>query len=238
MFSALVGGVGAATGVVAAATYAAMDPRSQLFGKTFRHGNNDRQIALTYDDGPNERDTPQLLEVLAKHSARASFFVIGKFVNARPDIIRDILKCGHAVGNHTFSHYNLLWMKPGMIAKEIDDCQKAIEDAAGNGPTLFRPPFGFRRPAVIRAAQVRRLLPVMWSATCFDWKEKTAEAIAGFAGDDIDKSGFGSVVLLHDGDHLEMGADRGLTVRATELILNKYGERGYKFVTIPQMLDA
>ena len=223
-------------GSLGVAAYAATSPRSQLFGKALCYGKNDRQIALTYDDGPNERETPRLLEILAKYSAKASFFMIGKHVEANPALAREILKQGHTVGNHTYRHPSLLWMSSEMIGEEIDRCQKAIEDATGYTPALFRPPFGARRPAVMRAAKSRKMFPVMWSATCYDWKQTTAETIAGFASNSIEKSGFGSVVLLHDGDHREMGADRGPTLQATEMILRKYRERGYDFVTVSQML--
>src|SRR5215831_7729661 len=91
------------------AGYAAMAPRSQLYGRTLTHGSDPAQMALTFDDGPNDPHTMRLLEVLARHNARATFFLIGKYVQQRPDIVRAIAAAGHEIGNHTFTHPNLIF---------------------------------------------------------------------------------------------------------------------------------
>src|SRR5690242_9013336 len=108
MLKALIGAGVAAAAV--AAGYQSMAPAGQWYGRTFVHGvEGTRQIALTYDDGPNDPHTLRLLEVLAKHDARATFFLIGQFVEHRPDIVREILQAGHAIGNHTFTHPRLIF---------------------------------------------------------------------------------------------------------------------------------
>jgi peptidoglycan/xylan/chitin deacetylase (PgdA/CDA1 family) len=236
MIAVLASVVAATAAAGGSALYAAMAPASQLFGKTICRGKNHSQIALTYDDGPNGRETPRLLELLAQRSAKATFFLVGKHVKAQPGIVRDILRQGHAIGNHTFHHANLLWLEPRRIQQELMYCQRAIEDATGHTPAYFRPPFGLRRPAVFNSARGMHLTPVMWTATCYDWKYKSAETVMKFAAKDIEKSGFGSVVLLHDGDFRTMGADRDHTLKATALIVAKYQDQGYKFVSISEMM--
>jgi peptidoglycan/xylan/chitin deacetylase (PgdA/CDA1 family) len=226
-------GAAIATGGLTA--YGAMTPRSQLFGRTFCAGTDDRQIALTYDDGPSEHTTLRLLEVLAQHSAKATFFMIGKYVKLLPHIAREIASQGHVLGNHTFSHPSLFWTSPRMVRQELEQCQKAIEDATGQTPVYFRPPFGARRPDVLRTARALKLIPVMWTATCFDWSPNDAEDVYTRATRDIEKKGFGSVVLLHDGGHLAMDADRSHTVKATELLLKKYRLKGYQFTGVDGM---
>jgi len=217
--------------------YAAMSPRSQLFGETFFRGPNPKQLALTYDDGPNDPHTLRLLDVLAKHEIHATFFLIGKFVRQRPDIVRRISAAGHAFGNHTFTHPNLIFAGARRIVTELQDCENALNDAGvGVNPArIFRPPFGFRRPQVLRSARMRGLTPVMWSVTCYDWKETNANRIVAHA---VRQIRGGDVVLLHDGGYRWMGADRAATVLATELLIARYRDQGFEFVTVPEIMAA
>lgn len=226
---------GAAIAAGGIAAYGAMGPRSQLFGATLYRGTDDRQIALTYDDGPNERETPRLLEVLARHSAKATFFLVGQYVKVLPHIVKEIASQGHTLGNHTFTHPSLFWTAPRKVREELESCQKQIEDATGTTPVYFRPPFGARRPDVMQTARSLKLIPVMWSATCFDWEATTAEKVYAYASRGIDKKGHASVVLLHDGGHLGLNADRSHTVQATEMLLKKYGPQGYEFTNVAGM---
>jgi peptidoglycan-N-acetylglucosamine deacetylase len=217
--------------------YNAMAPRSQVFGETFVRGPNPKQLALTFDDGPNDPHTLRLLDVLAKHNVHATFFLIGKFVRQRPDIVHQISSAGHAIGNHTFTHPNLMFAGSKRIAAELQDCENALNDAgAGVNPArIFRPPFGARRPQVLRVARAQKLAPVMWSVTCYDWKPTTAERIAAHA---VRQIRGGDVILLHDGGHRGMGADRSATVAATELLIARYRDQGFKFVGIPEMMSG
>lgn len=230
--------LGAAAGLIAYAGYASMAPASQLYGRTFTRGNDPRKLALTFDDGPNDPHTLRLLDVLAAHNVKATFFLIGRYVAQRPDIVRRIAEAGHAIGNHTYSHPNLIFCAPSRIAREIDDCDKAISDAVGEHSNLFRPPFGGRRPDVLHALRRRGLAPIMWSVTCYDWRESAgAAAIEGHARGQIAR-GAGNVILLHDGGHKTMGADRQNTVAATAEIIRAHKAQDYSFVTIPEMMES
>lgn len=219
------------------AGYACMAPTPQLWGRTLTHGSDPTQLALTYDDGPNEPHTQRLLDVLAQHNAKATFFLIGKYVRRRPDIARAIQAAGHTIGNHTDSHPNLIFVSAARLRQELDACRKALEDAIGAPAPLFRPPFGGRRPNVLRTARKLGLEPVMWSVTGFDWSAKSSQAIVQTVTRQIDsrRNKQGEIVLLHDGGHLAFGADRGHTVEATRVLLEKYSTAGKSFVAIPEL---
>jgi peptidoglycan/xylan/chitin deacetylase (PgdA/CDA1 family) len=214
------------------AGYATMSPSSQLYGRTLMHGSDPHQIALTFDDGPNDPHTMHLLDVLARHNAKATFFLIGKYVRQRPEIARAILAAGHEIGNHTDSHPNLILVSAARLRQELNSCGKALEDALGNKVTLFRPPFGGRRPNVLRTASGMGLSPVMWSVTGYDWSAKSAAQIYEKVSRQVDSrhKPQGEIVLLHDGGHLAFGTDRTFTVEATGKLLDRYAVR--KFVTV------
>jgi len=227
------GTVVAAAGVVA---YHAMAPWAQGFGSTFVCGPSSvKRIALTYDDGPNDPHTLKLLEVLAQDDVRATFFLIGRYVSRRPDIVRDILQAGHAIGNHTFTHPTLALTGAVETRIQLEECQRAVEDAAGESPRLFRPPFGARRPRTLQIARSMGLEPVMWNVTSWDWKVPPAAKIVETCNRSM---GDGAVVLLHDGSHLGFGADRWQTVVATHLLIEGWRAKGYEFVTIPEMMEG
>jgi peptidoglycan-N-acetylglucosamine deacetylase len=220
------------------AGYATMAPGSQLYGRTLTHGSDPSQMALTFDDGPNDPHTLHLLDVLAKHNAKAIFFLIGKYVRQRPDIARAIAAAGHEIGNHTDSHPNLVLVSAARLRQELADCNKALEDALGTKITLFRPPFGGRRPNVVRTARTMGLTPVMWSVTGYDWSAKSAAEIVGKVSGQVDsrRKAQGEIVLLHDGGHLAFGTDRTFTVEATRLLLQRYSAQ--KFVTATNLTEA
>jgi peptidoglycan/xylan/chitin deacetylase (PgdA/CDA1 family) len=235
MLGAVLTGTATAAALITAG-YQSMAPTGQWYGRTFTSlPPGTKQISLTYDDGPNDPHTLRLLEVLAKHNIRATFFLIGRYVQQRPDIAREVVKAGHVVGNHTFTH-PLLTIKSGVeIRQELSACRFALQDAIGAHSNLFRPPFGGRRPAVLRIARQLGLEPVMWNVTGYDWnappsteiEQKVTKQIRG-----------GDVILLHDGGHKQMGADRSQTVLATDQLIARYKSEGFKFVTIPEMMPS
>ena len=226
----------AAVAALTAAGYQSMAPTGQWYGRTFtRAPRGSRQIALTYDDGPNHTHTLRLLDVLAKHSVRATFFLIGRYVHQRPDIAREIARAGHVIGNHTFTHPLLTFKGALETRKELMDCRTALHDAIGEHSTLFRPPFGGRRPATLRIARELALQPILWNVTGYDWNAPPATVIEQKV---IKQIHGGDVILLHDGGHKAMGADRSQTVLATDRLITRYTAEGYEFVTIPEMTTS
>src|SRR5271163_987472 len=123
---------GLITGLTAGGyAYAAKWPTSQIFGRTLLSGSDIQEVALTFDDGPNDPYTQQLLELLARHQVRATFFLIGNYVRRRPEIARAVRQAGHLLGNHTMTHSALLWEWPARVREELAACNAAIEDATG-----------------------------------------------------------------------------------------------------------
>jgi peptidoglycan-N-acetylglucosamine deacetylase len=236
--TALAGTAIAATAV--AAGYQSMAPTAQWYGRTFTGlPRGTRQLALTYDDGPNDPHTLRLLEVLARHEVRATFFLIGRYAHQRPEIVRKIVQAGHVIGNHTFTHPVLIFKSEAEIRRELIDCRSALHDAIGEAfeeeaANLFRPPFGGRRPAVLRIARELGLQTIMWSVTGYDWNAPPAAVIEQKVSRQLRG---GDVVLLHDGGHQQMGADRSQTVTATNNLIARLKAQNTEFVTIPEMLQ-
>lgn len=225
--------IGASAAAVLAG-YHSMAPRSQWFGRAFSClPRGSEQMALTFDDGPNDPHTLNLLDVLAKHNVHATFFMIGRYVRQRPDIALEVKKRGHVVANHTFTHPFLTFESTDSVRSELEQCGAALTDAVGEHSNLFRPPWGARRPAVLRAVRQLGLEPIMWSVTGFDWDAPSAEHIEKKVTARVRG---GDVVLLHDGGHKAFGTDRSYTVTAVDTLLTRYQAEGYKFLTIPEMM--
>ena len=187
-WSIAVPAAGVAAGVAA---WGAVHPTSELFGPTVHHTRRRREIALTFDDGPNPAITPQLLELLERHSARATFFLIGRFARACPELVREIAARGHALGNHTETHPNLAVLSGSRTMEEIAHCSESIAAAlepcarqvdaaplaraAARGLAWMRPPFGYRGPQTASAVRRAGLRGVaMWSLMCYEWRRKSA----------------------------------------------------------------
>lgn len=230
----------AAAGIVCATAagicaWGAVSPSSQLFGPTVRRTGNPRTLALTFDDGPNPGVTPALLELLARHEARATFFLVGRFVRAVPELAREIAARGHAIGNHTETHPALTFLSRRRITAELTQCEEAIASATGARPRWMRPPFGFRSPLLHGIAKERGIAGVaMWSVMARDWRQQPAAAVIRR----LEKSRGGDIVLLHDGDHRKLEGDRMHTVKALEYWLPRWRDAGFGFVTIEQLQDG
>jgi len=233
MFSALLGlGVAAAA---SAAGYQSTAPTGQWYGRTFaglKRGS--KQIALTYDDGPNDPHTFKLLEVLARHEVHATFFMIGRYVRQRPDIVLDVSRAGHVIANHTLTHPLLIFESAAKTRTELVECRTALTDAVGKHSNLFRPPFGGRRPVTLRIARDLGLEMVMWNVTGYDWNAPSAAYVEKKV---VGQMHGGDVILLHDGGHRAMGADRGPTVIATDNLIRRYKDQGFQFVTVTEMME-
>ena len=217
-------------------TYAALSAESQVFGKTVIAGDNPNEIALTFDDGPNDIVTERLLDVLVQHNVRATFFLIGRYVRLRPQIARAIAASGHLIGNHTMTHPWLAWQSSARIRRELAGCNSTLEDTLGSPVRYFRAPHGARRPAVLDIARSLGLTPVQWNIIPRDWQPIGAEEIAARAVRAITRNqqqNRGSNIVLHDGGQKGLGQPRLPTVQATELLLRKYSlKTETRFVTV------
>jgi peptidoglycan-N-acetylglucosamine deacetylase len=221
-----------------AIAYAAAHQRSQLFGATIRSTAAPQQLALTFDDGPNPAVTPLLLDLLDQYNAKATFFMIGRFVRECPKLAREIANRGHLIGNHTQTHPNLFWINKRAIRSELQQCQSALQDVVGVAPKVFRPPYGFRNPWVVGTARELGMQTVMWTLLPGDWREKSVEwltgrmrPIADHAKDSANRTS-GDVLCLHDGAHRQLNGDRARTLKALEYWLPRWRDLGLKFVTI------
>lgn len=209
---------------------------SQILGRTRVAAPQPRQLALTFDDGPNDRYTLEVLEALANHNARATFFMMGNYAREQPWLVREVAAAGHVIGNHTVSHPNLAYASGIRIRTELSDCSKILEDIAGQPVRYFRPPYGGRRPAVLHIARELGLEVVLWNAMGFDWRQhRRSKQVMKAVERGIRRNrnaNRGSNILLHDGGSSGMGANRSCTVAATESLLERGSAAGYRFVTV------
>jgi peptidoglycan/xylan/chitin deacetylase (PgdA/CDA1 family) len=204
--------------------------------RAFIHGPDAVEaVALTFDDGP-DRDTPAILEVLKKHHVRATFFMVGRKVQAHPDIAREVAEAGQEIGNHTFSHTNYCERpisveadRKAVFADELALASQAIVQATGITPGLVRIPYACRSGWVENTARRLGYTVVRWSVDGEDWKRPGADDIAGYY---LSHAVPGAVFLLHDG-----GGDRRQTAEALEKILTGLEKRGLRAVSAGEMLE-
>jgi peptidoglycan-N-acetylglucosamine deacetylase len=236
----LIGAPTAATLAGAAIAFSAAHPRSQLFGSTVCRTASPRLLAITFDDGPNPAITPTLLDLLDRYQAKATFFVIGRFVRECGGLSKEIAARGHLLANHTQNHPNLFWMSRKAVRDELDRCQGALQEATGSQARYFRPPFGFRNPWVVGVARELGMQTVMWTLLPGDWRTRSTERLAGRMqpiarhAQSGRAQGAGDVLCLHDGAHRALGGDRTATLGALEYWLPRWRDLGLKFVTISE----
>jgi peptidoglycan/xylan/chitin deacetylase (PgdA/CDA1 family) len=228
-------GLAATTGLgIAGFAYGSRYPTSQIFGRTLTAPRLPGQLALTFDDGPNPSWTPRLLDILAEHNVPATFFMVGKFVKAEPDLARRVVEAGHLIGNHTWSHPDLSRARAADILNELTRTSDILAGITGKHVAYFRPPFGARRPYVLKLARQLGLIPVTWNAMTEDWKEPSADTIAKNLIEKIDSNhrrGYATNIVLHDGSHRGLNADRGPSISAATQLLDRYATT-HKFVTL------
>ncbi|MGA7244555.1 MAG: polysaccharide deacetylase family protein [Terracidiphilus sp.] len=228
-------GAGGAIGLAAGGfAYASRWPTSQIFGRTLIAPRSPDQLALTFDDGPNPAWTPRLLDILAEHNVHATFFMVGKFAKAESALARRVADSGHLVGNHTWSHPDLSRTRAANVLDELTRTSDILAEITGKPVRHFRPPFGARRPYVLKLARQLGLIPVTWNAMTRDWKAPSADKIAENLIRKIDSNqsrGFASNIVLHDGSHRGQNANRGPSVTAAAALLARYAGT-HKFVTL------
>ncbi len=181
-----------------------------------------KKIALTFDDGPHPKVTPQILKILKKYDAKATFFVVGNEVKKNPKVLKAVADAGHEIGNHTYNHAKLTTLSVKKVKLQIDSTDAAIKAVIGQNATVFRPPYGAYNKTVTNQLKVPS---VLWTIDTLDWKhhnpKKTLAAVQKNAKN-------GSIVLMHD--------IHQTTADALEPILAALQKQGYEFVTVSEIL--
>ncbi len=208
---------------------------SRIFGfRVFMRGKSDREIALTFDDGPDPEYTPKLLDLLKRHGAKATFFVVGENAEKHPDIIARIHEEGHLLAIHNYVHKSNWLMRPSTVRKHIQRTSEVIERITGEKPKYYRPPWGIVN--LFDFASKGRIQIVLWTSMFGDWSAKVGE-------DKLyrrmrSKLKPGEVFLLHDCG-TTFGADRDApahTIAALSRILDDGREQGLEFVGIDRLI--
>ena len=205
-------------------------PKS-FFGKTINSvkiSPEHKVIALTFDDGPWPEYTAQILDILKKNQVKGTFFVVGKMLEIYPDLGKRIVDEGHAIANHTWHHWYHYFNKQA-AAFEIDRTSDLIYKTTGVKTTLFRPPGGKLHNGLAAYAKSKNYTVVMWSADSIDYKRPSPSTLVNRV---IGQSASGGIILMHDG-----GGNRSNTVAALPSMIQKFQEKGYRFVTVTELLE-
>jgi peptidoglycan/xylan/chitin deacetylase (PgdA/CDA1 family) len=189
-----------------------------------------KAIALTFDDGPWPTSTSQVLDVLKNSNVKATFFMVGKQVQKYPQLVKQVVAEGHAIGNHTWSHQYYQYNESA-AAGEIDRTAELVYKTTGVKTSLFRPPAGILNNGLVTYAHEKNYAVVMWSVDSKDWRSRRTTKQA-FIDNVLKEAKPGGIVLLHDG-----GGDRSNTVQALPQLIAQLKKHGYKFVTVPELLE-
>lgn len=184
-------------------------------------------VALTVDDGPHYKTTPQMLAVLREKKVKLTLFILGENANANPEILAQAVADGHEIASHAYSHKLLSRMSTREVGEELDKVEKAIMAVAPK-PTLFRPPGGAYNDTVLAEAQQRGYTTILWSIDTGDWRRPSVTHVVDAVVNHVEP---GSIVLLHDGQYPLP------TPEALGIIIDKLREQGYSIVTVSELLQ-
>jgi peptidoglycan/xylan/chitin deacetylase (PgdA/CDA1 family) len=216
------------------AVYLAWQPGSQLYGEMITHGPRDRmEVALTFDDGPNDPWTQQIAGRLHDYGVQGTFFIIGQNAVAHPEIVRQLVEEGDLVGNHSYRHHksDAVWE---LDYGELDKAETAIARAAGVCPAFYRPPNGFHTPWQLHAVSSAGMKAVTWDVIPRDWKDPPSDVIVSRVLNSVQP---GSIILLHDGDNTNQGTDRSRLLDALPGIIDGLRAKGYDIVRLDKLLS-
>lgn len=191
-------------------------------------------VALTFDDGPHPEYTPRLLELLEKHHAKATFFLVGDSAKRYPELVERIAKAGHSIGNHSWDHPSFPLISGRDRRWQLHACEEAI---APYGQKLFRPPFGHQTIASRIDALLYGYKVIAWNVVGVDWLDHDADRIVDRI---LSRISPGSIILLHDALYVTEQADyasREATLEAVDLLLERE-RNNYRFVTVPKLLEC
>ncbi|MEF9990923.1 MAG: polysaccharide deacetylase family protein [Peptostreptococcaceae bacterium] len=198
-----------------------------------RGNDNEKIIALTFDDGPDNVFTPQILDILKKYDVKATFFLVGENVVWNSEIVKRENEEGHEIGNHTFTHINVAKRSYGEIDKEITDTQEAIKKIIGKEPKLFRPPYRAISRNMCSIVKEKDMNIILWSN--LDPRDWSNPGVYSITNTILTKSQNGTIILLHD--YNTVRNSKSQTIQALDIIIPKLKAQGYKFVTISQMIE-
>jgi len=214
--------------------HAVFERRAPLWGRIVSRGRpRTPAIAITFDDGPTEPYTSQILDVLRALGARATFFVLGVRAHAAPDVVRRAADEGHEIGNHTWDHAALPLRTPSAMRQTICRTSDLVQQITGRRPRVFRAPFGWRNPWLDGAARREGCEPIAWTVGVYDTDRPGAGAIVDRA---IEGFVDGSILLLHDGRSLDPEPDASQVVEALPQILREAQRRGFRLLTVSELL--
>ncbi|QEZ69940.1 polysaccharide deacetylase family protein [Paraclostridium bifermentans] len=197
-----------------------------------RGSDQKKVIALTFDDGPDEDFTPQILDILKKNNAKATFFVVGQKVGWNPEIVKRAFDEGHEIGNHTFTHINVCNNSPEKLNSEIIKTQEIIKKVTGKEPTWFRPPYRAINESLFNLMKSKDMKVVLWSD--FDARDWSNPGVGNIISTIEKNAKNGSIVLLHDYNSIRN--DKSQTIKALECIIPELQKQGYEFVTISDLV--
>lgn len=205
----------------------------RLWGPITHVSTNDRVAALTFDDGPHPEYTPRLLDLLGRHGAKGTFFLLGRAAVEHPDIVRRIAEEGHTVANHSWDHPAFYYLSKRQRKEQIQRCEEVLKPY---GRRYLRPPYGSQNPGLRFEARRLGYKVVAWDVAPWDWLDRDAEMIAGHACENIHP---GSILIFHDNLYTfpePHYVTREPTLEAVETLLEKMGDI-CEFVTIPELFD-
>ncbi len=193
-----------------------------------------RRVALTFDDGPTPEVTPRVLEILGRYEVRATFFCIGQAARRHPDLVRRTAAAGHEIGNHSFLHTRHLyaWGERRLL-RDVLLAQETLRRCTGEPPRVFRPPVGFRSPALARVMRRTGLTLVNFNVRAFDTRASDSHKIYRRL---VKDAGCGSILLLHDGDDVCPRPDRTAMLEALPRLIDHLQNQGYQLVTVSELL--
>jgi peptidoglycan/xylan/chitin deacetylase (PgdA/CDA1 family) len=205
-----------------------------VFGPSVERGPRDNRIYLTFDDGPNQRATPAILETLAIERIPAAFFMVGDHVRRFPALARQVVAAGHTVGNHTYNHVKLHFAAPEKIRTQLEKTHAELVTRTGVTPRSFRAPHGYRSPFLISIIVDMSYTVFGWTFGVFDTAKPGVEEIRRRVRNRLRK---GAIVLLHDGDGYDPDGDRMQTAQALPGIIADGRSAGYEFAPLSDLLD-
>ena len=201
----------------------------------YHAGVKDKVVAITFDDGPSPDWTPRILDELKAADVKATFFMLGQHVLKYPDVARRVAAEGHEIGNHSFDHHGLFFYTVKQAEWEILECEKAIKDVTGVSTRYFRPPKAWINDKEKAALSYIGYKVILWSLNSKDWVTFDDKYIVAFIDKNVRP---GDIILFHDSGGVFGldGGDRDETVRTIPDLVNKLRAKGYKFLTVSELL--